>query len=344
MDAYQNWKEEKNSVYLYEVIAGYEKNPEYKKLFQELAKVADNQAGIWEKEILQSKKTLAQFKPDFRTRLVAWLVKPFGPKKLRFILSAMKVRGMAVYNDAPPETNQFIPASHAEFEKRHKSTAASGNLRAAVFGINDGLISNMSLILGIAGASYNVKFIVLSGIAGLLAGASSMAAGEYISVRSQRELYENQIELERDELTLYPEEEATELAYIYKARGIPENEAHNIANLIISNPEKALDTLSREELGINPHDLSSPWGAAIASFSSFAIGAFIPLFPFLLGNFHINLIVSLILTAIALFSVGAILSLYTNRNAFYSGFRMLGIGVLAGCATFFIGKLVGLVF
>lgn len=340
MDAYKNWKEEKGSVYLYQLIAKHESNPTHKKLFEQLATVADHQAAIWEKNLKESDAKLVHtFTPELRTRIVGWLTAKLGPKRMRYILSAMKVRGMSVYNDSTPE--HPYPATHVEFEQRHKAISSGGNLRAAVFGMNDGLLSNVSLILGVAGASNNPHFIILSGVAGLLAGAYSMAAGEYVSVRSQCELYENQIELERSELELYPQEEAAELAYIYQARGLPANEAEKMAGLIISNPEKALDTLSREELGINPNELGSPMGAALSSFFSFSIGAFIPLLPFLLGNYHLNLLISVILTGIALFSVGAILSLYTSRNAIISGLRMLLIGVMAGCATFLIGKLLG---
>ncbi len=161
--------------------------------------------------------------------------------------------------------------------------SGGGNLRAAVFGVNDGLISNASLILGVAGANADAATILLTGVAGLVAGAFSMAAGEYVSVRSQREMYEYQIGLERDELAEYPDEEAHELALIYEARGMGSAEALRMATQIIADPERALDTLAREELGLNPEDLGSPWGAALFSFISFALGSAIPLLPFFFG-------------------------------------------------------------
>ena len=187
-------------------------------------------------------------------------------------------------------------------ERRHRGLKSGGNLRAAVFGVNDGLVSNASLIFGVAGATSDSKMILLSGVAGLLAGAFSMAAGEYVSVRSQREMYEYQIGLERDELGQYPEEEASELAMIYVARGIPEEEAKRMANVILVDPSRALDTLAREELGLNPDELGSPWGAARFSFFSFAAGALLPLLPFLWSAGARSLALSVGLTAASLFA------------------------------------------
>jgi VIT1/CCC1 family predicted Fe2+/Mn2+ transporter len=226
-------------------------------------------------------------------------------------------------------------------EGRHRGLSAGGNLRAAVFGINDGLVSNASLILGVAGASAEGSVIVLSGVAGLLAGAFSMAAGEYVSVRSQREMFEYQIGLEADELKQYPEEEAGELALIYEARGMKRAEAQRMADEIISKPEQALDALAREELGLNPDELGSPWGAGLFSFVSFGLGAAVPLLPFLLARGDAALLSSVGLTAAALFGVGAALSLFTGRHSLRGGLRMLLIGAGAGSITFLIGKALG---
>src|SRR5262249_35445991 len=214
-----------------------------------------------------------------------------------------------------------------------------GNLRAAVFGVNDGLISNASLIMGIAGATSDNALILLSGVAGLVAGAFSMAAGEYVSMRSQREMYEYQIGLEREELDHYPEAEA--LALIYQERGLPREEALVVAKKIVSDPERALDTLAREELGLNPDDLGSPAGAAAFSFFSFAAGAAVPLLPFIFGAGPAALARAVALVSVALFAVGAALSLFTGRSMLYSGARMLLIGAAAGTFTYWTGKLLG---
>lgn len=336
---YENWYEEKCSAYLYEVLAKKETNPAYKQLFHNLSAMANKQAAIWEKKLKEEGEPLKPFRPSFRTLLIAKLITYFGPQRLKFILSAMKIRGMSVYLNADP--NYPFPSPPAHHEHKHKYLTTAGNIRAAIFGVNDGLISNISLVLGIAGATSNQNLIILSGIAGLFAGAFSMAAGEYISVRSQREFFEYQIHLERQELALYPEEEAAELALIYEARGIPKVDAAQLSKLIISNPEKALDTLAREELGLNPAELGSPWGAAISSFISFAFGAAIPLIPFLWGTYKWNLSIAILLTALTLFSIGATLSLFTNKSALLSGLRMLGIGAGAGAITYLVGHLVG---
>jgi VIT1/CCC1 family predicted Fe2+/Mn2+ transporter len=178
-------------------------------------------------------------------------------------------------------------------------------------------------------------------VAGLLAGAFSMAAGEYISVRSQREMFEYQIALEREELSQYPEEEAEELSLIYQARGLSEAQSQDLAKSMIADPVRGLDALAREELGLNPDELGSPWGAAIFSFLSFAAGALLPLLPFLVVPPGGALLGSVVLTAFALFGVGATLSLFTGRQAWLGGLRMLGIGALAGAATYAIGTLLG---
>ncbi len=331
-----NWKEEKQSAYLYLLIANTETDPIRKKLFQELAGVAEKQASLWAKKMIPETERVLEYSPDVRTRLVGFLLTHLGAKQIRFILSAMKVRGMSIYAGAPSSH-----AAASQIEHRHKGINTAGNLRAAVFGVNDGLISNMSLLLGVVGGNANHSIVVLTGIAGLLAGACSMAAGEYVSMRSQQEFFEYQIQLEKEELDLYPEEEAAELACIYRARGLPEEEAKKLGDLMISHPKTALDALAREELGLNPDELGSPMGAALFSFISFSVGALVPLLPFLLGERDSNVWQSGLMTGIALMAVGMLLSLFTSRSAIWSGFRMLLIGSIAGLLTFGIGKLAG---
>ena len=329
MELHDSWYEEKRSAWLYGVLAEHEKNILHKQLFRDLRQAAEKQAELWENKMRE--KNIAQpesFVPDLRSRIVAHLVKIFGTERMHTILSAMKIRGMSVF-------------TRYHSEHKHTGLRSSGNLRAAVFGVNDGLISNMSLILGMAGANANQPVIILAGVAGLLAGACSMGAGEYISVRSQREVFEYQIAIEKQELEEYPEEEIEELSLIYQARGVPKAQAETLATLLIQNPETGLNTLAREELGLNPEDLVSPIGAMISSFLSFSVGAFIPLIPFLLGMNDGSLMTSMGLTAVTLFFVGTLMSLFTNRNPFLLGSRMLGIGVIAGTLTFLIGKMVG---
>jgi VIT1/CCC1 family predicted Fe2+/Mn2+ transporter len=340
MDATESWKEEMRSAYLYRIVAECEAGTAREGLFKQLAKEAESQAGIWSDKLReQGRPAPRSYVPDIRSRIVALLTRHLGPRSTRSLLTAMKVRGMSLYAVSDPR--HFVPGAKSGPEGRHRGLSGGGNLRAAVFGVNDGLVSNASLILGVAGAAADANVIVLSGIAGLLAGAFSMAAGEYISVRSQREMYEYQIGLEAEELEQYPEEEAGELALIYEARGIPHETARKMANDIIADPERALDALAREELGLNPDELGSPTGAATASFLSFAAGALIPLVPFLSIGGDGALPLSIALTAIALFSVGATLSLFIGRHAILGGLRMLAIGAGAGALTYFIGSMLG---
>ena len=338
--ALEGWLEEKRSVYLYRAVAAAEAGSPRQALFNELAAAADGQSLLWAAEIRkQGGQVPDAFHPELRARLVVWLLPRLGPRAMRHILAAMKVRGMSLYFKA--DHGHSMPTSVADIGKRHQGHGGSGTLRAAVFGVNDGLVSNASLILGVAGAAASSQTLLLTGVAGLLAGAFSMAAGEYISMRSQREMFEHQIGLEREELEQYPQEEAAELALIYAAKGIPVAEAKKLADTLIADPVRALDTLAREELGLNPDELGSPWGAALSSFVAFAIGAAVPLAPFLITHGNPALLWSVALTAAALFGVGATLSLFTGRHALLGGLRMLLIGSAAGGATYLIGQWMG---
>ncbi len=341
MSLAESWNEEKQSSYLYQVLARTEPDTSKAGLFDSLARAADTQAQLWENKIRQSGGTVpAGYIPSLRARLVVLLIRSFGPRRILPVLAAIKVRGISVYRGSTLVGGHPMPVSVEGIGHRHTGVGGS-NLRAAVFGINDGLVSNTSLILGVAGAVSDFKVILLSGAAGLLAGAFSMAAGEYISMRSQREMYEYQIDLERKEVDEYPEEEAEELALIYNARGVSMERARQVAHEIIQDREHALNTLAREELGLNPDDLGSAWGAAIFSFAAFAVGGFVPLVPFMLGFGNHAVVAAALLAAAGLFLVGALLSLFTGRRAWRSGLRMVFIGAAAGIATYSIGRLLG---
>ncbi len=233
-------------------------------------------------------------------------------------------------------------AEVGEREQWHRRGGRSGTLRAIIFGVSDGLVSNLSLVMGVTGAAAgNPSFILVAGVAGLLAGAFSMAAGEYISMQSQRELFERQIALERAEMEAMPEEEEAELAASYRAKGFTHGEAARIAHRIFEDPEMALDMLVREELGLDPDQLGSAWGAAGGSFVAFSVGAAVPVVPYLFGGGTAVLAISLGLSLMALFAVGAAVSLLTGRSAIFSGARQLGIGLGASVVTYLIGSLVG---
>jgi VIT1/CCC1 family predicted Fe2+/Mn2+ transporter len=214
----------------------------------------------------------------------------------------------------------------------------SGALRAAIFGVQDGLVSNLSLIMGVAGAAVSNRFIVVAGVAGLLAGAFSMAAGEYHSMRVQRELFERLLHLEAHELATMPEAEHHELRRIYERRGFPPRLAREVTDVVMADPAVALETHAREELGLDPGELGSPWGAAASSFFTFGVGAFIPLVPFLAGSGVAAVSASIGASAVALVGVGATMSLLTGRSAVFSGVRMLVLGGLAATVTYAVGR------
>jgi VIT1/CCC1 family predicted Fe2+/Mn2+ transporter len=340
-----SWYHEKESAWLYRKVAAAEPDPNKQRLFTQLAAAAEEQAAKWEissRSTARAPGAARVFIPSLRARVVASLLRLLGPRAVRSVLAAMKLRGLSIYT-APVATGHAMPTTLSDVGVRHRG-GLGGNLRATVFGVNDGLVSNASLVLGVAGASAPGAFVLISGVAGLLAGALSMAAGEYVSVRSQREMYEYQIALEREEIAEYPEEEAEELALIYAARGVSLAQAREVSQALLARPEQALDVLSREELGLNPEDLGSPMGAATASFISFAAGAAVPLIPFLVDMRASHaLAATAALTAFAPFAVGLALSLFTGRHAVRGALRMVLIGGGAGAVAFFVGRALGTV-
>ncbi len=341
-DAAERWRSEKTAAYLSSAVAAAERDPTRAKLFRDMASSAEAQAVILAKDL----KSAPTFSPSLRSRITVLLLGIFGPRAMRHVLSASKVRGVSVYRGKVAPTDGGAAAGHPwptsieDVTREHKNYG-SGTLRAGVFGVNDGLVSNTCLVMGVAGAGTSPSVILLTGVAGLLAGAFSMGAGEFISMLSQKEMFEHQIAQEKDELERYPKEEAEELALIYEARGVPIEEARHIAKHLIENPDKALDTLSREELGLNPDELGSPIGAAISSFLTFSAGACLPLIPYVFGFSQHGVAIAAAISGTALFGVGAALSLFSGRNALLGGARMLAIGAAAATATYFIGSLFG---
>ena len=218
----------------------------------------------------------------------------------------------------------------------------NGSLRAAVLGVNDGLVSNFSLVMGVAGGTgQDLRFIVLAGVAGLLAGAFSMAAGEYVSMRAQRDISERLLELEARELLEEPEEETEELVLIYQGKGLTRQEAETVAERIMADPAVALDTHAREELGLDPSQLGSPWAAALSSFAAFAVGAFVPILPYLVLGSGAAFPTSIVLSGGALVTVGALLAYLSGKRVWWGATRMLLAGGIAAAVTFTIGSLIG---
>jgi VIT1/CCC1 family predicted Fe2+/Mn2+ transporter len=377
-----NLKLERDAIVLYDALAGIEKDPRRADAFKRIASNERRHADIWASKLRDLGADVPPpGGPRLRVRFIILAARLLGTSAVSELVKALEGDEEAAYDaqDSPEvasiaadEREHAIiwdrltagdgsaamgdPArdgvaiarrarSAAEIgrvETWHRAGGRSGTLRAVIFGVSDGLVSNLSLIMGVAGAaSDNPSFILLAGVAGLLAGAFSMAAGEYISMQSQRELFERQIALERAELEAMPEEEEAELAASYRAKGFTHEEAARIAHRIFQDPKLALETLVREELGLDPDELGSPWGAAAGSFVAFAVGAAIPVIPYLFANGQAALFVSLGLSLVALFLVGAGVSLLTGRGLVFSGARQLAIGLGAAIVTYVIGSIIG---
>ncbi|MFJ8042739.1 VIT1/CCC1 transporter family protein [Kitasatospora sp. NPDC096147] len=230
------------------------------------------------------------------------------------------------------------PAPRVPAEGHHRDVNG-GWLRPAVFGAMDGLVSNFALMTGVVGGAASPGTVIITGLAGLAAGACSMAAGEYTSVASQRELVEAEIEAERLELSRNPQGELAELAGLYVARGVDPELAHEVARQLSADPEQALETHAREELGVDPHDLPSPMVAAVSSFTCFALGALLPLLPYLLGATTVA--PALLLSLAGLFLCGAVVARVTARTWWFSGLRQLVLGGAAAAVTYGLGALIG---
>jgi VIT1/CCC1 family predicted Fe2+/Mn2+ transporter len=359
-----NWQDEQNSAALYHALSEVEQNPQLKLVYKRLAGAEERHSGFWREKLRGLGHALPPFKLSWRTRTLIFLARRFGPAFVLPNIEPLEQIDSHKYDQQPEARKGGLPQqeqSHArllkaiaggsragleggqiaQLEGRHR--AIGGNaLRAAVLGANDGLLSNFSLVMGVAGAALSGKAVLITGLAGLLAGGCSMALGEWLSVQSARELYERQIRVEKEEITEVPEEEAEELALIYQAKGLPEDEARRLAWRLITDEAAALDTLAREELGIDPKEMGgSAWAAAVASFCLFALGASIPVAPFFFLSGGWGIIASAVLAAGALFGIGAGITLLTGRGALYSGLRQVIFGLLAAGITFGLGRLIG---
>lgn len=357
----RNYQGEIDGVALYERLAQAESDPQRAQIFRDLARTETKHVRVWADRLREAGVEVPDFKPTMRVRILGLLADRLGTRPVVPMVSAMESSGfdeyMAQADAGPPlarderSHSRTLSALSAPADgdaagaitrrERWHRVDAGGSLRATIFGVNDGLVSNLSLVIGVAGANPSGRFIILAGIAGLLAGSFSMGAGEFVSVTSQRELFERQIELEREELESDPEEERQELALIYRAKGLPTEEANQLSARILADRGVALETLAREELGLNPEELGSPVRVAVSSFLSFATGAALPVIPFLFGSSRVHFALSLAISGAALFAVGAGVSLFTGRSTIYSGARQLAIGAVAAAITFTIGKIIG---
>jgi len=358
-----NLKGERDAVALYERLAQAEPNENLAAVYRKLADTERRHAAVWEAKLREAGEAVPEHRPTWRTRALAWLADRFGPGFVLPTIAGIESDAGAEYVGQPEAEKVGMVAeerSHARifkslarstrglegsavarFEGRHR--AAGGNaLRAGVLGANDGLVSVFSLVMGVAGAGVSSREILLTGFAGLLAGALSMALGEWLSVQSSRELYAHQINIEKQELAQTPEEEKEELALIYQAKGVPSGQARALADSLLSDQATALDTLSREELGIDPKELGgSAWEAALTSFFLFAAGAIIPVFPYIFLSGVTGIAVSAAASGIGLFAIGAAITLMTGRHPIVSGLRQVLFGLAAAAVTFGVGWLIG---
>jgi vacuolar iron transporter family protein len=353
------WVDELGGAALYRALADHA-DERRRPIFLALAEAEERHAAHWADRLREGGVTdLTPPRLPFRVRVLRRLAKWLGTETVLPIVLRAEAADADRYRDvaAAPAVMAAQEAMHgkvvaamrggdstggriAASEGRHRA-GIGGTLRAAVFGVNDGLVSNFSLVMGVAGGTSNKSIVLLAGVAGLVAGAFSMASGEWVSVRSQRELYENELRIEEQELSAFPEEEREELELIYQAKGIDPEEAKALVDNIMARPDVALDTLAREELGLDPGTLASPWVAAGSSFAAFAAGAFLPVVPFFFASGVTAVVTSALLSVSALFGVGAAISVFTGRHAGRSGLRMAAIGAVVAAATFLVGKLVG---
>jgi len=356
----QNYLIEMDGIELYRALADAEKDDKRAVIFRKMVRAEERHAQRWVRLIQAGGGTVPTYRRSLRVRLFGWMARRFGTQRVVPLVSALEARDEAGYLHQDEAVG--LPAQERAHSRALREmgeglsthgdgdivgregwhmASRGGSLRAAVFGINDGLVSNFSLVMGFAGAEAKPEYILLAGVAGLLAGSFSMAAGEYVSMRAQRELFEQQIAMEKQELEMSPKEEEEELSLIYQAKGIPEADARLMARRIVENPRTAIDTLAREELGLDPSQLGSPWGAAGSSFVAFIVGAIVPVLPYLFAAGGTAWMMSGLLSCLALFSVGALISIFTARGPLVSGLRMLAIGLLASATTYGVGWLLG---
>ena len=356
-----NLIDETNGAALYDSLAAAEKDTRLGEVYRRLANVERRHADRWRQKLEEAGERIPRLDVSWRTKTLGWIARRFG---VGVVLPSVQTLEQADSSKYAKQTDAkdfhgdeksharvinmmtsmrggFAGSEVAKLEGRHR-TAGGNALRAAVLGANDGLVSNLSLVMGVAGAAMSEKTILFTGLAGLLAGAGSMALGEWLSVQSSRELYTRQIEMEQEELATMPHEEEEELALIYQARGLDETEARKFAAGVMSNQATALDAMTREELGIDPSELGgSAWQAAITSFFLFAFGAIVPVSPFFFADGQTAVLLSVIFSTLALFVIGGAITLFTGRGLWFSAMRQVLFGLGAAALVYAVGRLVG---
>ncbi|MDE3192104.1 MAG: VIT1/CCC1 transporter family protein [Chloroflexota bacterium] len=363
MDDVQRWRAdlqgEIDGITVYRAMAAGESDRALAAVYGKLADAEERHARVWETKLREAKAWRTAPSPSWRARLLAFLARRGGVAIVAQTMAGAEARDRAMYDDQP-EAGLALPReerSHARLlreaggasgsaiarlEGRHRMSGGNA-LRAAVLGVNDGLVSNFSLVMGVAGAGGDARAVMVAGAAGLLAGSLSMALGEWLSVQSARELYSHQIAVEKEELEVAPDEEEEELALIYQAKGAKEEQARAMAHqLVRGDARSALDALAREELAIDPGELGgSAYVASGTSFAMFALGAVVPLIPHLVASGTAAVVASAVVSGVALFGVGALITVITGQSAMRAGARQLLIGIAAAAVTYGLGRLFG---
>ncbi|MBN3762472.1 VIT1/CCC1 transporter family protein [Burkholderia sp. Ac-20365] len=362
-----NLADELDSAALYETLSRVEKDPKRRTLFTQLASAERVHANVWANKLHANGVRVPPHRYSLKTHLMRGLIHTLGPTFVLPSLAAAEYADRDKYANQPDAAQLSKDEQHhaavmqqivedvkgrkeapskgaqiAAAESWHRNVTSGNDLRAAVLGANDGLVSNFCLIMGVAGAGTSNKAILLTGLAGLIAGACSMALGEWLSVTNARELARTQIAKEADEIEHTPEAEEHELALIFQSKGIDADEAKRVAEQVMRDKQKALDTLTREELGLDPSELGgNPWTAAGVSFCLFSLGAIFPAMPFLWSHGTPAIAQCIGLSAFGLAAVGVFTSLFNGRSAAFSAFRQIVIGMIAAAFTFGVGRLLG---
>jgi len=360
----ENWQDEVDSASEYRAMAASESDPRLAKVYANLAAMEEGHIGFWEDRLRRVGAPVPPRRASWRSRLLSVVARRLGPDMVLATIAAKEAVDQNAYVKQPETAGTAMPSHerwHARvlgqlvatqprglqgsflgrLEGRHRSVGGNA-LRAAVLGANDGLCSNLSLVMGVAGAAIDSHGILVTGLAGLLAGAGSMALGEWVSVTSSRELAQREIRIEASELREDPEGEGEELKLIYEAKGLSPQEAETMARRLLADRTTAIDALAREELGIDPKELGgSAWEAAVSSFALFALGAVLPILPFVLTRSTVAVVASAVVSALALFALGAAITVFTGTSAWRAGGRQLLLGLAAAGLTFGLGRLIG---
>ena len=361
----ENWQDEINSAAEYRSMAKSEADTRLAKVYTNLAQMEEAHLAFWEEKLRKAGALVGPRRPSWRSRVLSWIARRFGPDLVLSTIAAREEVDQNAYAKQPETRGTRMPSQErwhakvlkqlvvtqpgglqgsflARLEGRHR--AVGGNaLRAAVLGANDGLCSNLSLVMGVVGAAVDSTGILLTGLAGMLAGACSMALGEWVSVTSSQELERREIRIEASELAEDPEGEGEELKLIYEAKGLGANEADAMVARLLKDRSSALDALAREELGIDPTERGgSAREAAMSSFVLFTIGAVVPIIPFLVARGIGAVTASLAVSALALFGIGAAITLFTGMPVWRSGGRQLLLGLAAAGVTYGVGRLIGI--